>query len=394
VSTEAQRPGGRGISTEAQRPGGAGIGPVPFLDLAGVNGALRADFEQAISGVLAHGRFINGPEVGAFEAEFADYCSARACVGVANGTDALELILAGLGIGPGDEVIVPGNTFIATVEAICYVGARPRFVDVLPDTLLIDPDAAEAAVNERTAAIIGVHLYGQMVDTDRVLEVTRKHGLAFIEDAAQAHGARFSGQRAGSVGVAAGFSFYPGKNLGALGDGGAVVTQDAALADKVRRLADHGRSVDSRFHHDLRGRNSRLDTMQAAALSLKLRGLDQGNAGRVRAWEQYVAELPSSVRPVSRHPKAEAVYHLAIVEVEDRDAVCAALDAAGIGWGLHYKVPCHLDSAYTEFHDSSLPVVEAAADRILSLPMSPTLSEQQVSRVCDVLREATGGNPA
>jgi dTDP-4-amino-4,6-dideoxygalactose transaminase len=361
---------------------------VPFLDLGAVNGALREEFQRSYAAVLEHGKYINGPEVADFEAEFADYCQARACVGVGNGTDALELILAGLGIGPGDEVIVPANTFIATAEAVLYVGARPRFVDVLPDTLLIDPDAAEAAVNERTAAIIGVHLFGQMVDVDRVLEVTRRHDLAFIEDAAQAHGARFSGQRAGSVGMAAGFSFYPGKNLGALGDGGAVVTQDQALADKIRRLADHGRSADSRFHHDLRGRNSRLDSIQGAALSAKLRGLDAANAGRVRAWEQYVVELPASVRPVARHPKAEAVYHLAVVQVADRDRVCAALTEAGIGWGLHYKTPCHLDAAYGEFRES-LPVVEAAADRILSLPMSPNLSEQQVSRVCDVLRSVT-----
>jgi dTDP-4-amino-4,6-dideoxygalactose transaminase len=367
---------------------GANQEPVPFLDLAGVNGVLREELLRAYATVLDHGRFINGPEVGQFEAEFAEFCQARACVGVGNGTDALELVLSGLGIGPGDEVIVPANTFIATAEAVLYVGARPRFVDVLPDTLLIDPDAADAVVNKNTAAIIGVHLFGQMVDTDRILEVTRKHGLAFIEDAAQAHGARFAGQRAGSVGVAAGFSFYPGKNLGALGDGGAVVTQDPTLADKIRRVGDHGRSADSRFHHDLRGRNSRLDTVQAAALSLKLRGLERANAGRVRAWEQYVAELPSAVRPVSRHPKAEAVYHLAVVEVDNRDKVCQALDAAGIGWGLHYKTACHLDAAYGEFREN-LPVAERAADRILSLPMSPTMTETQVSRVCEVLRGVT-----
>ena len=362
--------------------------PVPFLDLAGVNGVLRADFERAYAEVLSHGRFINGPEVARFESEYAEYCQASACVGVGNGTDALELILAGLGIGPGDEVIVPANTFIATAEAVLYVGARPRFVDVLPDTLLLDPAAAEAAVNKNTAAIIGVHLFGQMVDVESILAITRKHGLAFIEDAAQAHGARFAGQRAGSVGVAAGFSFYPGKNLGALGDGGAVVTQDAALADKIRRLADHGRSADSRFTHDLVGRNSRLDSVQAGALSLKLRLLDEGNKGRVRAWEQYVNELPSSVVPVARHPEAEAVYHVGVVQVDDRDKVCKALDEAGIGWGLHYKTPCHLDAAYGDFKES-LPVAERAAERILSLPMSPTLSERQVTRVCDVLRGVT-----
>jgi dTDP-4-amino-4,6-dideoxygalactose transaminase len=192
--------------------------------------------------------------------------------------------------------------------------------------------------------------------------------------------------------VAAGFSFYPGKNLGALGDGGAVVTQDTALADNIRRLADHGRSADSRFHHDLRGRNSRLDSVQAAMLSAKLRGLDQANAGRVRAWQHYVEQLPAQARPVGCHPKAEAVYHLAVVEVEDREKVTAALTDAEVGWGLHYPVPCHLDAAYTEFQErfqESLPVAERAANRILSLPMSPTLSERQVARVCEVLRRVT-----
>ncbi|WP_028937427.1 DegT/DnrJ/EryC1/StrS family aminotransferase [Pseudonocardia spinosispora] len=363
--------------------------PVPFLDLASVNGDLRAEYEAAFSTVLGHGKFIGGPEVGKFEAEFAEYCQARAAVGCGNGTDALELILKGLGIGPGDEVIVPANTFIATVEAVLYVGARPRFVDVLPDTLLIDPDAANAAVNKNTAAVIGVHLFGQMVDIDRVLEVTRRHGIAFIEDAAQAQGAEFDGKRAGSQGVATGFSFYPGKNLGALGDAGAVVTQDTELADKIRRIADHGRSAESRFLHDLVGRNSRMDSVLAAGLSIKLRGLDKANAGRLRAWKQYVEELPSAVRPVSTHPKAAAVHHVAVVEVENRDKVCTALDEAGVGWGLHYKTPCHLDSAYTQFTES-LPVVEAAAERILSLPMSPNMTEQQVSRVCEVLRGVTG----
>ena len=363
--------------------------PVPFLDLAGVNGVLREDFLKAYAAVLDHGRFINGPEVGRFEAEFADYCQARACVGVGNGTDALELILAGLGIGQGDEVIVPANTFIATVEAVRYVGARPRFVDVLPDTLLLDPQACEAAVNSNTAAVIGVHLFGQMVDIERIGAITEKHKLAFIEDAAQAHGARFAGRPAGSAGLASGFSFYPGKNLGALGDAGAVVTQDAALADKIRRRGDHGRTESSRFVHDVVGRNSRLDTVQAAALSLKLRKLDQDNKGRVRAWEQYVAELPETVRPVSRDPKAEAVYHLAVVEVDDRAKVCKALDEAKIGWGLHYPTPCHLDAAYTEYTEP-MPVTERAADRILSLPMSPTTTEAQVSRVCEVLAGVTG----
>lgn len=365
--------------------------PVPFLDLPALHGPLYPEFEAAYATVLRHGKFINGPEVTAFESEFAAYCEAGVAVGVGNGTDALELILLGLGIGPGDEVIIPANTFIATAEAALYVGARPRFVDVLPDTLLIDPAAVEAAVNEKTAAVVGVHLFGQMCDTEALAAIAAKHGIALVEDAAQAHGARFAGKRAGSVGVATGFSFYPGKNLGALGDAGGVVTGDADLADRIRRTGDHGRSADSRFHHNLVGRNSRMDSVQAAALSIKLRGLDAANAGRVRAWEQYKVELPDTVRLVARDPRAEAVYHLCVVEVENRDKVCQALAEAGIGWGLHYKTPCHVDEAYTEYRES-LPVVEAAADRILSLPMSPTISESQVSRVCEVLRDVTGGS--
>jgi dTDP-4-amino-4,6-dideoxygalactose transaminase len=360
--------------------------PVPFLDLATVNGALRDEYDLAWKSVAAHGRFIGGPEVERFEAEFAAFCEAQACVGVANGTDALELILAGLGIGTGDEVVVPANTFIATAEAVCAVGARPRFVDVLPDTLLLDPAAVEAAVTPATAAVMAVHLYGQMVDVPALEEVTRRHGLALIEDAAQAHGARFAGRRAGSVGIAAGFSFYPGKNLGALGDGGAVTTSDRELAARIRRIADHGRSANDRYHHDLRGRNSRLDTLQAAFLTAKLAGLDAANAARRSAMDHYRDLLPTECRLVAIHPDAEAVHHLAVVQVADRDRATAALTAAGIGWGVHYPVPCHGQPAFAEFAGESLPVAEQAAHRIVSLPMSPTLTEPQIRRVADALR--------
>ncbi|MCW2690188.1 MAG: glutamine--scyllo-inositol aminotransferase, partial [Mycobacterium sp.] len=251
---------------------------VPFLDLASVNDALQGDYELAFKTVLAHGRFVGGPEVEQFEASFAAYCETTACVGVANGTDALELILASMGIGPGDEVIVPTNTFVATVEAVCRVGARPRFVDVRPDTLLIDPDAVASAAGPATAAIIAVHLFGQMADVDALIPIARRYGLASIEDAAQAHGARLRGRCAGSVGDAAAFSFYPGKNLGALGDGGAVVTRDPHLAARIRRRADHGRAATDRYRHDQRGCNSRLDTLQAAFLSIKLADLGSANA--------------------------------------------------------------------------------------------------------------------
>lgn len=357
---------------------------VPFLDLPSVNAALEADFDLAWKKVLAHGRFVGGPEVELFEAEFAEYCETVACVGVANGTDALELILTGLGIGRGDDVIVPTNTFVATAEAICAVGARPRFVDVQPDTLLLNPDSVRAAAGPRTAAVIAVHLFGQMVDMAELRPVADALGLAIIEDACQAHGARIGGLRAGSVGAAAAFSFYPGKNLGALGDGGAVVTTDAALADDIRRRANHGRASTDRHCHDLRGRNSRLDSVQAAMLSLKLIHLDAANAARRMAMSRYRRQLPPSCRPVVTQPSAESVHHLAVVRVENRAAVTAELDRCQIGWGVHYPIPCHRQPAFAEF-DALLPVAEAAASEILSLPMSPAIADTEIDRVCEVL---------
>jgi dTDP-4-amino-4,6-dideoxygalactose transaminase len=364
-------------------------GSIPFLDLQGVNNGLREEFDLAWKTVLDHGHYIGGPEVERFECDFATYCQAKACIGVANGTDALELILSGLGIGHGDEVIVPANTFIATAEAVCATGARPRFVDVCSDTLLIDPDAVVAAINSSTAAIIAVHLYGQMVDPEPISAIAAAHGLALIEDVAQAHGARHRGTRAGSVGIAAGFSFYPGKNLGALGDGGAVVTSDLALAGRIRSMANHGRSPADRHLHDVVGRNSRLDTLQAALLSAKLPWLDGDNARRAAAMAAYREMLPQHCKPVTAAPGAEPVYHLAVVQVDDRQKIADALTAAGIGWGVHYPIPCHQQPALAALHKSApfhtLPAAERAAGRILSLPMSPTLTIEQVTRVCDVL---------
>jgi dTDP-4-amino-4,6-dideoxygalactose transaminase len=361
---------------------------IGFLDLGRAHSELADRLETAWRSVLVSGRFVGGPEVDAFEAEFARYCDAGGCVGVANGTDALELVLSALGIGPGDEVILPANTFVATAEAVCAVGARPRFVDVRPDTLLLDVSAAEAAVGPRTAAVIAVHLYGQMGDVDELSTMVARHGLALVEDAAQAHGARFAGRRAGSVGVAAAFSFYPGKNLGALGDGGAVVSNDAGLLGRVRRLADHGRSPLQRDHHEVIGRNSRLDSLQAALLRVKLPGLDAANAVRRELAGRYRASLPEWCTPVTVHPAADAVHHLAVVQTPDRAAAAGALDAAGIGWGVHYPVPCHLQPAFVELGagTGSLPVTESAAARILSVPMCPTLAFGAVDRVCDVLR--------
>jgi dTDP-4-amino-4,6-dideoxygalactose transaminase len=364
---------------------GPGPGPIPLLDLDAVHAPLRGALDVAWKTVLEHGRFVGGPEVAAFEADFARYCGSTHCVGVANGTDAIELVLAGLGIGPGDEVVVPANTFVATAEAVRTVGAVPRFVDVRPDTLLIDVDAVAAAIGPRTAAIIAVHLYGQMADVDRLARLAERHGVCLIEDAAQAHGARFAGRRAGSVGRAATFSFYPGKNLGALGDGGAVVSDDPDLVSRIRRLADHGRSATRRHVHETSGRNSRLDSLQAAVLGIKLPGLDAANSRRRSAMERYRQHLPQECVPVAVHPLAEPVHHLAVVRVPDRDAAVAALDAAGIGWGIHYPVPCHQQPAFAEFARSGCPVAEEAAGQILSLPMFPALDRGQIDRVCTAL---------
>lgn len=362
--------------------------PVPFLDLVGVNDASRQHFDVVWERVLKHGGYVGGPEVAHFERDFAAYCGAAHCIGVANGTDALELILTGLRIGPGDEVIVPANTFIATAEAVCAVGARPRFVDVDPDTLLIDPAAVADAVNAATTAIMAVHLYGQMADVEQLSRLATRYGLALIEDAAQAHGARFGDTRAGAAGVAAGFSFYPGKNLGALGDGGAVVTDDAELAQRIRSIANHGRSEADRYRHDYSGRNSRLDTLQAGVLSTKLPLLDDLNSRRAEVMAAYREQLPEGCVPVAIHPLATPVYHLAVVQVPERERVLRSLDAAGIGWGIHYPVPCHRQPAFAAYAGASAPVTERAAERIVSLPMSPNLSDDQIARVCEVLRGA------
>jgi dTDP-4-amino-4,6-dideoxygalactose transaminase len=358
---------------------------VPFLDLVGINARLRQSFNASWETIMSHGKFIGGPEVDDFERDFAEYCGVGGCVGVGSGTDALELILMALGVAQGDEVIVPANTFVATAEAVCAVGAVPRFVDVMPDTLLIDVNGIEDAINASTAAIIPVHMFGQIADPTRILEIADRHGLAVIEDAAQAHGASFAGRRSGSIGTAAAFSFYPSKNLGALSDAGAVMSSDLDLIAKVRSLGNHGRAATDRNRHDIRGRNSRLDSLQAAILSAKLRLLDRDNAHRVAIMEQYGRELPTVCEPVYVHPQASAVHHLAVIRVPDRDRVIKALSQAGIGCAVHYPIPCHLQSAFREFR-RALPVSEHAAQTVLSLPVSPVIDASQISVVCQVLQ--------
>jgi len=359
---------------------------VGFFDLSTVLSAARPQLDAAWGRVLAHGQFVGGPEIAEFETAFAEFCSAPACVGVGNGTDAIELALLGLGVAPGTEVIVPTNTFVATPAAVSNIGAIPRFVDVDEATLLLTPEIAEAAITERTSAIIAVHLFGQPCDMSGLSDVARDHGLILMEDAAQAHGAEFDGQRIGTHSAAATFSFYPGKNLGALGDGGAVVTKDPVLADRVRSLSAHGASEDDRHTHVAIGRNSRLDTLQAALLQVRLGTLETENAHRrlVRTW--YEELLPSTAPLVTQAPGRLSAHHQIVAQVEDRGALKQRLQDRGVSTGIHYPTPCHLQPSFAHLPPAELPVAERAASRILSLPLWSHIERSQVEYVCEQIR--------
>jgi dTDP-4-amino-4,6-dideoxygalactose transaminase len=329
--------------------------------------------------------FIGGDEVERFEQRWASYCGMTSAVGVANGTDALELALRALGIGAGDEVIVPANTFVATAEAVVHAGASPRFVDVDPDTLLLDAESVTASIGPATAAVIAVHLYGQPADMSTLEHLCRAKGLALIEDAAQAHGARWDGRAVGGLGDVAAFSFYPGKNLGAMGDAGAVVTRDQAIAERIRSMANHGRAARDAAAHERLGRNSRLDPLQAVVLDVKLDHLDRWNAARRRAAAAYARSLPADIEPVRVDQRAEAVHHLQVVRTRERDRVREALRARGIGTGIHYPVPCHSLAFFEAGSGERLTVAESAAGEILSLPMYPHLTLADIEHVCEAL---------
>jgi dTDP-4-amino-4,6-dideoxygalactose transaminase len=362
---------------------------VPFTDLAAMTREVRADIEAGWARVIRSGRFIGGEAVEEFEQAWAAYCGVPHAVGVANGTDALQLALSALGIGAGDEVIVPANTFVATAEAVVLAGATPRFADVSPGTLLLTPEQLEAAVTDRTRAVIVVHLYGQMPDMDALCQAAARVGLAVIEDAAQAHGATWRGLAAGSIGTFGCFSFYPAKNLGAFGDAGAVVTADADLARRISCLRDHGRAESSHYRHELVGTNSRLDALQAVVLTAKLARLDDWTQARRRAVAGYRAALAgSAARMVEELPGSQGVYHLAVVRVPGRERVERRLAAMGIQTGIHYPVPCHQQAPYLSFADGRLPAAEEAAAEILSLPIFPHISDGQVARVCEAVHEA------
>lgn len=363
------------------------MGQVPFLDVSATYRELRAEIDAALQQVLDSGWFVLSEEVGAFEAEFADYVGAEHCVGVGSGLDALCLALRALGVGPGDEVVVPVNTFIATWLAVSQAGATP--VPVEPDerTYVMSTAAVEAVLTERTRAILPVHLYGQPADLGPLVELAARHNLTVLEDAAQAHGARYRQRRVGSCGCTAAWSFYPGKNLGAFGDAGAVTTDDAELADRLRRLRNYG--SDRKYYHELKGVNSRLDPIQAAVLRVKLKRLDEWNARRQGLAEYYLTELAGSRFVLPHVPEwAAPVWHLFVVRTPHRDQLREHLQQQGIGTLIHYPVPCHLQAAYAElgFGKGDFPVAEALADEVLSLPMGPHLSQQEAAQVVDAVR--------
>ena len=361
--------------------------PVPFLDLGRLHQSIRVSLDAAYHRVVDSGWFIMGPELEAFESEFAQYCEVKHCIGVGNGLEALHLLLRAYDIGLGDEVIVPSNTFIATWLAVTECGATPVPVEPNIGTHNIDPALIVNAITSRTRAIIPVHLYGQPADMDPINALAAKHGLIVIEDAAQAQGARYKGRRAGSLGHAAATSFYPGKNLGALGDGGAVLTNDDAIAEKVKQLRNYGSKV--KYQHDLVGYNSRLDEMQAAFLRAKLAVLDEWNARRREAADQYSKLLVGADIDLPLVPEyAEPVWHLYVVRSKQRDALKAHLEKYAVSTVIHYPIPPHKQVCYQGFLSSDLPVAEMLAREVLSLPMSPTMKAEEMEYVAKKLGEA------
>jgi dTDP-4-amino-4,6-dideoxygalactose transaminase len=369
---------------------GAGV---PFVDLRAQYAAIGAEVDRALRDVAAAGEFVLGPRVAQFEGEFARFVGAADGVGVGSGLDALRLTLAGLGVGPGDEVILPANSYIATALAVSQVGAEPVLVDCDPETYEIDPDQVAAAMTPRTKAILPVHFTGQAADLGPLLELARRSGIHLVEDAAQAHGTTWEGKPCGSIGAAGCFSFYPSKNLGAYGDGGMVTTSDAELAHRIRRLRNYGER--RKYDHVIKGLNSRLDGIQAAILSVKLRRLDEWNEARRRHADQY-AELLDGVGDLvlqRRAPYSSHVFHLFVVESDRRDSLQEHLAARGIQTGIHYPTPIHLQEAYDDLGlaADAFPESERLARRTLSLPMYPELRSDQIARVAGATAEFFGG---
>lgn len=363
------------------------VSSVPFLDLKVAYEELRDEIDTAVARVLASGWYILGEEVEAFERSFADYVGAAHCVGCGNGLDAIHLVLRALDIGPGDEVLVASNTFIATWLGVSQVGARPVPVEPIQDTHNMDPDRIEAALTPRTKAILVTHLYGQPADMDAILEIARRHGLKVVEDAAQAHGAQYKGSRIGAHGDAVTWSFYPGKNLGGAGDGGAVTTNDAITAERVRVLGNYG--SERKYIHQRQGYNSRLDPLQAAILRVKLQHLDAWNARRETIANLYLDRLADTRVGLPTIPNwADPAWHLFVVRVSDREAAQQALSDAGVNTLIHYPLPPHRQEAYSELGltAGTYPIAERLAGEVLSLPIGPHLALEQAERVAAALR--------
>ena len=361
---------------------------IPFVSFRPMERELDRELREAFDRVLNASWYIEGKEDEAFEKAFAEFCGAKYCVGVGNGLDALMLSLKALGIGEGDEVIVPSNTFIATALAVTYAGAKLVFVEPKIETYNIDPERIEAALSEKTKAIMPVHLYGLACDMDPIMTIARKHGLRVIEDCAQAHGATYKGQKIGTFGDVAGFSFYPGKNLGALGDAGAIVTNSEEIARKVRALGNYG--SDYKYHHVLKGNNSRLDELQAAFLSAKLLHLDRMNADRRRIADRYLNEISNPKIALPVKPKdMTPVWHVFGIRCENRDALESHLNAAGIGTNKHYPIPMHLQECYRDlgFGIGDFPIAEEISRTELSIPMYYGMTDEEVGYVIQKINE-------
>ncbi len=365
--------------------------PIPLVDLKAQYETIRCDIDRAIQQVIDTSSFIMGPAVRHFEGAFAAYCGAEHCIGASNGTTALELALRALGVGLGHEVITVAHTFIATAEAISAVGAKPVFVDIDPHTYTMDPAQLAAALTPATRAVVPVHLYGHPAAMPAIMQIAHAQGVPVLEDAAQAHGATWQGQRAGALGDMAAFSFYPGKNLGAYGDAGAVTTQNTQWADQVRLLLNHGRR--SKYVHDQKGFNARIDTLQAAILAAKLPYLNDWTAARRRLAARYTTLLADcEVGLPSVAAEAEPAWHLYVLRTPQRDRLLEYLKRNGVEAGIHYPVPLHLQPAYAElgYRPGDLPVTEAVANSCLSLPLYPEMSEAQQDRVVDLVRTFFG----
>ena len=373
---------------------------VPFLDLKAQYKQIEHEVLPMVTEAMTNGAFIGGPQVLGFEKEFAEFCESKYCAGLNSGTDALRFALMAVGVGPGDEVITVPNTFIATTEAISQAGATPVFVDIDERTYNMDSQKLEACLNQRYAhgamrsagrpkAVIPVHLYGQPADMDLILDIAQTHNIKVIEDACQAHGALYKDRKVGSFGSVGCFSFYPGKNLGAYGEGGAIVTQDEEIAGKIRMIRDHGQA--KKYFHDMEGYNGRLDAIQAGVLRIKLRRLSDWNQSRCEN-AAYYNELLSKVEGITLPVEADfasSVYHLYVILVDDRDGLQQFLSDKGIGTGLHYPLPLHLQKAYGHlgYEDGSFPVTESVAKKLISLPMFPELTREQIEYVAESIKE-------